>query len=116
MHLLYMRNVVDDITLQTCGPKLQVATQLAGGVLSLFKSFTELQLPVEFKNCAYLCTREVDQHLRGLWTLPAACRTDSTRNLGANATLGGVRRISLQNTRLSKASSRARRLQILQSA
>eukprot|EP00959_Pyramimonas_sp_CCMP1952_P127910 2675150-Pyramimonas_sp.AAC.1 len=88
-HLLYMRNVVDDITLQTCGPTLQVATQLAGGVESLFKSFKELQLPVEFKKCAYLCTREVDQHLRGLWTAPATCRTDLTRNFGTNATHGG---------------------------
>ena len=30
-HLLYWRNVVDDITLQCCGPKLQVASQLSSG-------------------------------------------------------------------------------------
>eukprot|EP00959_Pyramimonas_sp_CCMP1952_P169962 3550776-Pyramimonas_sp.AAC.1 len=48
-NLLYVRNVVDDITVQCCGPKFQVAAQLAGGVESLTKSFKQLQLPVAFK-------------------------------------------------------------------
>eukprot|EP00959_Pyramimonas_sp_CCMP1952_P116500 2434843-Pyramimonas_sp.AAC.1 len=54
--LLRVRNVVDDITCQSCGPRVQVSAQLSGAVELLFKSFEQLQLPVEFKKCCLLYT------------------------------------------------------------
>ena len=115
--IVHVRNVVDDVTVQACGPLRLVARQGGRAVSQLMQEFKKKRLPVSLKKTVFLASSEaVKRKISKYWTLDSAARRRHTRNLGTDATDGKRRRVATQAGRRQQALTRARRFLRLRAA
>ena len=99
-----IKNIVDDITMQTNGKQADVVYRIAGAAQQLTTGLMALDLPLSAKKTAFMASSSevAKQIIKALWPLPIPRKT-TLRNLGTDAGGGAKRSSATQSRRLAEA-------------
>ena len=115
--MVYIKNVVDDVSLQGNGPKHTVSHCLGSATVQLVQGLSALRLPLSQKKSAYVTSStELGRMLESSWSPYIFERKRSVRNLGVDAPGGKRRCTTTRDGRLTEALRRSNRIERLRAA